>query len=155
MRARRSRAMSAGMSPRWTASCRADSVCERRSVGARSLCLSGTLARALARWRTAPASRTNLVIGYLRWVVEKRHHSTVWVREQQLGRGCRCTRRKDEGTPDGRGDGRAARDPGGAPPTAGPDRPSGPRPPPPSIERDRPGRAWLLRPCGALWPLLA
>src|SRR5687768_16414766 len=63
MRVRRSRATSAGSSPRWTASYRADSVCERRSVGARSSCSAGTSTPALARWRTAPASTTNLVIG--------------------------------------------------------------------------------------------
>ena len=43
MRASRSRATSAGISPRWTASCSADSVWERRSVGARSSCSSGDL----------------------------------------------------------------------------------------------------------------
>ncbi len=42
MRARRSRAVSAASSPRWTDSCRADSVCERRSVGARSSCSAET-----------------------------------------------------------------------------------------------------------------
>jgi hypothetical protein len=40
-----------------------DSVWERRSVGARSLCALATLTSALARWRTAPASTTNLVTG--------------------------------------------------------------------------------------------
>src|SRR6266480_79561 len=63
MRARRSRATSAGISPRWTASCRVDSVWERRSVGARSLCAPETSTSSLARCRTAPASTTNLVIG--------------------------------------------------------------------------------------------
>src|SRR5207247_5252685 len=63
MRLRWSRATSAGISPRWTASCRADSVWERRSVGARSSCARGTSIPALARWRTALASTTNLVIG--------------------------------------------------------------------------------------------
>src|SRR2546425_2983848 len=67
MRVRRSRATSAGISPRRTASCRADSVWERSSVGARSLCAALTLTPALARWMIAPASRTNLVMGYLRW----------------------------------------------------------------------------------------
>src|SRR3989442_15755687 len=73
---RRPRATSAGISPRWTASCRADSVWERRSVGARSLCAPGTSTPALARWRTALASTTNLVIGYLR-SEQERHNTTV------------------------------------------------------------------------------
>src|SRR3972149_2597216 len=74
MRVRRSRATSAGISPRWTASCRADSVWERRDVGARSLCAPGTSTPALARWRTALASTTNLVIGYLRTGVGASQH---------------------------------------------------------------------------------
>ena len=61
MHARRSRAMAAGISPRCTASCRADSVWERSSVGARSLWRFESLNPALARWSTALASTTNLV----------------------------------------------------------------------------------------------
>src|SRR3989304_6229333 len=74
MRVRRSRATSAGISPRWTASCRADSVWERRDVGARSLCAPGTSTPALARGRTALASTTNLGIGYLRTAEAGRPH---------------------------------------------------------------------------------
>ena len=64
MRARRSRATEAGMSPRWTASCRADRTWERRSVGARSSCSRESSISAATRCRTALASTTNLVIGY-------------------------------------------------------------------------------------------
>ena len=64
---RRSRPTSAGISPRRTASYSADSVWERRSVGARSLCLLATSASVSARWRTAPASTTNLVIAAQRY----------------------------------------------------------------------------------------
>src|SRR2546423_4615743 len=64
MRVRRSRAMSAGISRRWTASCRADSVWERRSVGARSLWAPETSTSSLASWRTTPASTTNFVIAF-------------------------------------------------------------------------------------------
>src|SRR5688572_20256257 len=65
MRLRRSRATSAGSSPRWTDSCRADRVCERRSVGASSSCSPETSISSPARWRTALVSTTNLVIGCL------------------------------------------------------------------------------------------
>src|SRR5205823_751113 len=60
--ASRSRATSGGISPRCTASCRADRVWERKSVGARSLCSAGTSLPSLARWRTTPQSTTNLVM---------------------------------------------------------------------------------------------
>src|SRR5438128_10986298 len=83
MRVRRSCATAAGISPRWTASCRADSVWERSSVGARSSCAPGTSTPALARWRTALASTTNLVIGYLRLGVGASHTT---VRGRRVGR---------------------------------------------------------------------
>src|SRR6266511_5025384 len=92
MRVRRSRATSAGISPRWTASCRADSVWERMSVGARSLCAPGTSTPALARWRTALASTTNLVIGYLRSGVGASQH----YRRTLHGRHVRRPRRAGE-----------------------------------------------------------
>src|SRR5712691_1153130 len=87
MRVRRSSATSAGISPRWTASCRADSVWERRSVGARSLCAPGTSTPALARWRTALASTTNLVIRHLGWGGAERRHFTVWRHCRTIGLG--------------------------------------------------------------------
>src|SRR5438045_6349958 len=61
MRASRSRATSRGISPRRTVSCRADNVCERKSVGARSLWSAGTSILSLARRRTTPQSTTNLI----------------------------------------------------------------------------------------------
>ena len=63
MRSSRSSATSASSSPRCTASCSADSVCERRSVGASSSCSAATSISSLARWRTAPQSTTNLATG--------------------------------------------------------------------------------------------
>ena len=58
----RSRATSVGISPRCTASCRADNVWERKSVGARSSCRAGTSIPSLAKWRTTPQSTTNRVM---------------------------------------------------------------------------------------------
>src|SRR5207247_1589489 len=62
MRASRSRATSGGISPPCTASCSADSVWERKSVGARSSCPAGTSIPSLTRRRTTPQSTTNLVM---------------------------------------------------------------------------------------------
>src|SRR5919201_5053992 len=61
-RASRSRATSGSISPACTASCRAESVCERRSVGASSLCSAGMSVPTLARRRTTPQSTTNLAM---------------------------------------------------------------------------------------------
>src|SRR4029453_6455455 len=62
MRASRSRATPAEISPWYAASCRADSVWERKSVGASSSCSARTSMPSLTRWRTAPQSTTNLVM---------------------------------------------------------------------------------------------
>ena len=62
MRASRSRATSEESAPSCRAPCKADSVWERRSVGASNSCSSGTSIPSAARWRTAPQSTTNLVI---------------------------------------------------------------------------------------------
>src|SRR5438270_11565083 len=80
MRARRSRATSAGISPLCTASWSADSVWDRRSVGARSSCALPTSTPVVATWSAAPASTTNLVIGgtlALRPGVEDDRHRPV------------------------------------------------------------------------------
>src|SRR4029453_10956633 len=62
MRASRSRATPAEISPWYAASCRADSVWERKSVGASSSCSARTSMPSLTRWGTAPQSTTNLVM---------------------------------------------------------------------------------------------
>ena len=94
MRARCSRATSASRSPRATASCSADSVCERRSVGASSSCSAETSIPSLARWRTAPQSTTNLVtrdtVPRLGWGRERqadRARARVLARRVGVGRG--------------------------------------------------------------------
>src|SRR5438105_6704249 len=77
MRSSRSSATFGGSSPPCTASCRADNVWERKSVGARSLCPAGSSIPSLARRRTIPQSTTNLVMGRPRYLTHSRDEDVL------------------------------------------------------------------------------
>ena len=61
IRASRSRATAAGISPRCDGLVQRESACERSSVGARSSCSAATSISSVTRRMTTPASTTNLV----------------------------------------------------------------------------------------------